>query len=119
MGQQEKELKETPKEGEDTIDKIGLLFESMERDIDMIRQKVNDRMQNNWGSDAEKIEALEGMACIFIKERFRLDRNAMKACHDIYNVLHHINFVLWRILKILDAMEAGRQPEPSEGPDAM
>jgi hypothetical protein len=41
----------------------------------------------------------------------------MKACRDIYGVLHHINFVLWRIWKILDAMEAGRQPEPSEGAD--
>ena len=115
-GQYYEELKETPKEGEDTIDKIGLLFESMERNIDMIGKMVNG-MQNKWEPDAEKIEALERMAGIFIKERFRLDRNAMKACRDIYGVLHHINFVLWRIWKILDAMEAGRQPEPSAGSD--
>ena len=82
----------------------------------MIGKMVNG-MQNKWEPDAEKIEALERMAGIFIKERFRLDRNAMKACRDIYGVLHHINFVLWRIWKILDAMEAGRQPEPSEGAD--
>lgn len=113
MGQQDKELKETPKEGEDTIDTIGRLFESMERDIDVIG-KIVDRMQNNWVADARKIEDLERMAGFFIEGRFRMDRKAMKAFHDIYNVMRHINFVLW---KLLDVMETGRRPEPSAGPD--
>ena len=114
MGLQEKELNERLKEGEGIIDTFGLLFESMERDIDMIRQDVG-RMQDNWVADAENIEDLERMAGFFIEGRFRMDRKAMKTFNDIYNkVMRHINFVLW---KLLDVLETGRRPEPSAGPD--